>query len=64
VVVVVVVVVVQVYLQVGTWDADGGINVTKKHSDTALEAVDSLQNRTLTITTILVRDSFVEFINN
>ena len=43
-------------LQIGTWDSAGGINFTKKYSDSVEKIVDSLLNRTLIITTILVID--------
>jgi len=43
-------------LQIGAWDATSGINVTKKYSDSVKKVVNSLKNRTLIITTILVTD--------
>ena len=43
-------------LQIGMWNPRDGINITKDYSETVVEVADSLKNKTLVVTTILVRE--------
>ena len=38
------------------WNPRDGINITKDYSETVVEVADSLKNKTLVVTTILVRE--------
>ena len=41
-------------VKVGTWDPSNGANFTRNYSKTTTEVVESLQNKTLIVSTILV----------
>ncbi len=41
-------------LQVGVWNPRDGVNITKDYSQEVVEVADSLKNKTLIVTTILV----------
>ena len=41
-------------VKVGTWTEEGGVNMTRNFSETYTEIVESLQNKTLVVTTIMV----------
>ncbi len=41
-------------MQVGTWSLEHGVNFTRNFTETYSEIVESLQNKTLVVTTIRV----------
>ena len=43
------------YCQVGHWRESTGVNMTRNFTETITEIVESLQNKTLVVTTIMVR---------
>ena len=44
-------------VKVGTWTEAGGVNFTRNFTETYSEIVESLQNKTLIVTTIMVSRS-------
>ena len=44
-------------VKVGTWTEVGGVNFTRNFTETYSEIVESLQNKTLIVTTIMVSQS-------
>ncbi len=42
------------FLQIGTWDPVSGLNMTENQKGKAANVSDSLSNRSLVVTTILV----------
>ncbi len=46
--------------QVGEWSHAIGTNYTRNHTETYTEFIESLHNRTLVVTTILVRSTAVQ----
>ncbi len=48
-------------LSVGTWDERVGVNFTRNFTESYSEIVESLQNKTLVVTTIFVRRMYFPF---
>ena len=50
-------------VKVGAWSQAAGANFTRNYTESYSEIVESLHNKTLKITTILVSTIFKQFIN-
>ena len=50
----------QKYLQVGTWDPSNGANFTRNYSKISNEVVESLHNKTLIVSTIVVSSATIQ----
>ena len=48
-------------VQVGVWDPSNGANFTRNYTKTSNEVVESLHNKTLIVSTILVGCALIQF---
>ena len=51
-------------MQVGVWQENKGVNFTRNFTESYNEIVDSLQNKTLVVTTIFVRIHYLYLLSN
>lgn len=53
------VILISYHLQIGVWNSQTGLNLTESNKDLSTNVTDSMANRTLIVTTILVRTKLI-----